>query len=72
MNQEDLKNKVFEMVAQSQKRMKPGDLAKTLARSLGVDKKNVRAAINELVEEGKIIYTYAGHNWLEIPPADQE
>jgi len=67
MATEDLKQKVFEMVAQSGKKLKPGDLARTLARSLGVDKKEVKAAIAELVAEGKIIYSYAGHSWLEVP-----
>jgi predicted transcriptional regulator len=67
MNREDLKNQVFEMVAKSQKKMKPGDLAKTLARSLGIDKNEVKAAISELTSEGRLIYSYAGHSWLEIP-----
>ncbi|MBU2550816.1 MAG: hypothetical protein KKB20_20570 [Proteobacteria bacterium] len=67
MNREDLKQKVFDMVALSHKKLKPGDLAKTLARSLGVDKKEVKAAIAELTEEGRLIYTYAGHSWLEVP-----
>ena len=66
-----MKKKVFEMVSESHKRMKPGDLARTLARSLGVDKKEVKTAIAELVSEGRIIYTYAGHSWLGVP-ADQE
>ena len=67
MDREDLKNKVFDMVAQSHKRMKPGDLAKSLARSLGIDKQEVKAAISELTSEGRLIYSYAGHSWLEIP-----
>ena len=67
MDREDLKNKVFELVASSHKKMKPGELAKTLAVSLGVDKKEVKAAITELTSSGKLIYTYTGHNWLEVP-----
>ncbi|MFH1091291.1 MAG: hypothetical protein V1742_06950 [Pseudomonadota bacterium] len=66
-----MKQKVFHLVAESHKRMKPGDLARTLARSLGVDKTEVKEAIAELAAEGKIVYTYAGHTWLEIP-ADSE
>ena len=71
MDREDLKRKVFDMVAASQKRVKPGDLARSLARSLGVDKREVKRAITELTSEGKLIYTYVGHNWLEVP-TDQE
>ena len=68
MEREEEKEKVFDMVAKSHKRYKPGDLARSLARSLGLDKKEVKAAINDLVGEGRIIYSYSGHSWLELPP----
>ncbi|MBW2092883.1 MAG: hypothetical protein JRI34_12280 [Deltaproteobacteria bacterium] len=71
MEHEDLKQEVFNLVAESQKKVKPSDLAKTLARSLGVDKKQVKKAINELVSEGRLVFTYTGHSWLEIP-SDKE
>jgi Mn-dependent DtxR family transcriptional regulator len=71
MNREDLKQKVFDLVASSQKRLKPGDLAKSLARSLGIDKREVHEAIRELTSEGRLIYTYAGHSWLELPADSQ-
>jgi len=71
MEREDLKKQVFEMVAKSQKKIKPGDLSRTLARSLGIDKKLVKEAISELVSEGKLLYTYTGHSWLEIPTDKQ-
>ncbi|MEE9437114.1 MAG: hypothetical protein V3V52_06590 [Candidatus Adiutricales bacterium] len=67
MEHEDLKKQVFDMVANSQKKIKPGDLVRTLARSLGIDKKLVKEAISELVSEGRLLYTYTGHSWLEIP-----
>ncbi len=66
-----MKQKVFEMVAHSQKKLKPTDLARTLARSLGVDKHEVKSAISELTSEGKLIYSYAGHSWLEIPAEEE-
>ena len=47
--------------------MKPSDLARTLAKSLGIDKKEVKEAITELTAEGKLVYSYAGHSWLEVP-----
>jgi DNA-binding MarR family transcriptional regulator len=71
MDKDDLKYRVFTLVAAGHKRYKPSDLARTLARSLGVDKKDVKSAIAELTEEGRLIYTYAGHSWLEVP-ADHE
>jgi Mn-dependent DtxR family transcriptional regulator len=71
MDREGLKKQVFELVAHSHKKMKPSDLARTLARSLDVDKKEVKEAIAELTYDGKLIYSYAGHSWLEVP-ADSE
>jgi hypothetical protein len=68
MEFEDLKQRVFEMVATSQKKVKPGDLARTLARLPGLDKQQVKEAINALVSEKKLIYTYTQHTWLELPP----
>jgi ABC-type enterochelin transport system ATPase subunit len=72
MDREDLKQKVFEMVVNNPKKMKPGDLARTLARLPGVNKTEVKAAITDLISEGRLIYSYAGHSWLEVPPADEE
>ncbi|MBW2060465.1 MAG: hypothetical protein JRI95_02760 [Deltaproteobacteria bacterium] len=71
MNPEDLKQEVFILVAESHKKIKPGDLARTLARSLKVDKRQVKEAISVLVSEGKLVYTYSGHTWLELP-SDKE
>jgi hypothetical protein len=72
MNPSDLKLHVFELVSRSQKKVKPGDLARTFARSLGVNKREVKKAITELVDEGRLIYTYSGHSWLELPPEEEE
>ena len=71
MEREDLKQKVFQMVAESHKRMKPVDLANSLARSMGINKKEVKAAITDLIDEGKLIYSYAGHSWLEVPTEEE-
>ena len=70
MEREEIKQKIYELAAGSHKKMKPGDLAKTMARSLGLDKKLVKEAINELVAEGRLVYSYAGHSWLEVPADD--
>ena len=72
MDHEDLKQKVFDLVVQNHKKMKPGDLARTLARLPGVTKADVKSAINDLVVDGRLVYSYAGHSWLEVPPADEE
>ena len=72
MDRNEIKDRIYRMVASSHKRMKPGDLAKTLARSLGVDKKEVKSAISELTEEGRLVYSYTQHNYLELPPPPPE
>ena len=71
MDREDLKQQVFDFVASSHKKLKPSDLARTLARSLGIDKKEVKEAMTDLVSEGRLIYSYAGHSWLEIPAENE-
>lgn len=72
MDREDLKQRVFDLVVKNPKKMKPGDLARTLARLPGVNKAEVKSAINDLISDGALIYSYAGHSWLEVPPADEE
>ena len=71
MDREDLKQQVFDFVAASHKKLKPSDLTRTLARSLGLDKKEVKEALSELVSDGRLVYSYAGHSWLEIPAENE-
>jgi hypothetical protein len=53
-----------------QKKWKPGDLTKAVTELFGADncdKKLGKAAIRELVESGRFVYTYFGGSFLEIP-----
>ena len=58
--------------AQGLKKLKPTDLQKSMAELFGdeVDKKLGKEAIKQLVNSGKVVYTYFGGSYLEIPPED--
>ena len=62
---------MYNMVKEAQglKKLKPGDLTKAMIQIYGddVDKKLCKAAIKELVNSGKCVYTYFGGSFLELP-----
>lgn len=49
------------------KRLKPGDLIKHAKETLGADKKASKDAIRQLTDDGKLVYSYFGGTWLELP-----
>ena len=51
------------------KKLKPTDLTKAMIQIYGddVDKKMCKAAIKELVNSGRCVYTYFGGSFIEIP-----
>jgi hypothetical protein len=55
--------------AQGMKKLKPTDLTKAMIELFGdeVDKKSCKAAIKELVNSGRCIYTYWGGSYIELP-----
>jgi len=68
---EEVADAMFKMVsdAQGQKKLKPGDLTKAMIQIFGdqVDKKLCKAAIKELVNNGRCVYTYFGGSFIELP-----
>ncbi len=69
---EEIADAMFKMVsdAQGQKKLKPMDLAKAMIQMFGeeeVDKKLCKTAIKELVNSGRVVYTYFGGSFLELP-----
>lgn len=68
---EEIADAMYKMVAESQgvKKLKPGDLTKLMMQQYPdeVDKKTCKAAIKELVNSGKCVYTYFGGSFLELP-----
>ncbi|HPA46318.1 MAG TPA: hypothetical protein PLG59_00855 [bacterium] len=69
---EEVCEAMFTMVADAagQKKYKPGDLIKSMIEKYGedrCDKQFCKQAIRELVESQRLIYTYFGGSYLEVP-----
>ena len=68
---EEIANAMYKMVeeSQGQKKLKPTDLIKAMHEIYEgrTDKKICKAAIKELVNSGKCVYTYFGGSFIEIP-----
>jgi hypothetical protein len=68
---DEVADAMFNMVkeAQGQKKLKPMDLTKAMIEVFGdeVDKKLCKGAIKQLVDSGKLVYTYFGGSFLELP-----
>ncbi len=62
---------MFKMVkdATGQKKLKPTDLSKAMIEIYGdeCDKQTCKSAIKELVNSGRLVYTYFGGSFLELP-----
>jgi len=71
VSQDELQEAMYKMVAdaQGQKKLKPGDVTKAMLERFGdrVDKKACKLAIRELVESQRLVYTYFGGSYLEVP-----
>jgi hypothetical protein len=68
---DEVADAMFNMVkdASGMKKLKPMDLTKGIMAQYGdeVDKKLCKAAIKQLVDSGKLVYTYFGGSFLELP-----
>ena len=68
---DEVADAMFNMVkdASGMKKLKPMDLTKAMVAQYGdeVDKKLCKAAIKQLVDSGKLVYTYFGGSFLELP-----
>ena len=68
---DEVADAMYKMVAdaQGQKKLKPGDLTKAMNEMYGeeVDKKLCKEAIKQLVNSGRLVYTYFGGSFLELP-----
>jgi hypothetical protein len=62
---------MFKLVKEAQglKKLKAMDLIKAMIEIYGdeVDKKLCKAAIKELINSGRCVYTYFGGSYVEIP-----
>ncbi len=69
---EEVAEAMYELVAeyQGRKKFKAGDLIKAMKEKFGedeVDKKLAKAAIRTLMDSGRLVYTYFGGSFIEVP-----
>lgn len=69
---EEVADAMYKMVKESmgQKKWKATDLTKAVIELFGedkCDKKLAKAAIRELMDSGRCVYTYFGGSFIEIP-----
>ena len=70
MEKEEVKQKIYALVEKSvgKKKLKSSDIQKTISAEAGISRDEVKDALRDLVDEGKLIYTYFGGSFIEIPP----
>ena len=68
---DEIAEAMFSMVkdAFGVKKLKPMDLTKAMMQLYEgeVDKKTCKAAIKQLIDSGRCVYTYFGGSYIEIP-----
>lgn len=69
---EEVADSMFELVSeyQGKKKFKPGDLTKAMIGKFGAedcDKKLCKAAIRQMMDSGRCVYTYFGGSFIEVP-----
>ena len=69
---EELAEEMLKMVTQyeGKKNLKAGDLTKAMIAKYGEDevsKKDCKAAIRELMESGRTVYSYFGGSYVTLP-----
>jgi hypothetical protein len=66
---EEIADAMYGMVkdAAGQKKLKPMDLTKAMRELHDADKKTCKAAIKQLIDSGRCVYTYFGGSFIEIP-----
>ena len=70
MEKAEVVQKIYELVEKStgKKKLKSSDIQKQISADCGVSRDEVKDALRDLIDEGKLIYTYFGGSFVEIPP----
>ena len=68
MDASELQKKIYDLVEKNmgKKKMKAGDIKKAMVAE-GASEDEVKAAIRELVDGGKLVYSYFGGSFIEVP-----
>jgi hypothetical protein len=68
---DEIADAMYKLVEEAQglKKLKPMDLTKSMIQLYGdeVDKKLCKAAIKQIIDSGRCVYTYFGGSFIEIP-----
>ncbi len=70
MESEELKDKIFAFMQQmkGKKKLKEKDVCKKISEDTGLDKDTVKKALREMIDVGKLMYSYGGGaSSVEIP-----
>jgi hypothetical protein len=70
MEKDELKEKIFAFVqaAKGKKKLKEKDIIKGVSADTGADKDEVKKAMREMIDVGKLMYSYGGGaSSVEIP-----
>ena len=70
MEKEEVKQQIYALVEKSvgKKKLKSSDIQKTISAEAGITRDEVKDALRDLIDEGKLIYTYFGGSYVELPP----
>jgi len=63
----DVKKAVIQKIAGSGQRLRPVEVTEDLSARMGIHPGKVKRAINELVLEGKLEFTFYGQAFIELP-----
>ena len=60
---------MFDLVKEysGKKKLKPMDLTKAMKEKFSCDKKLCKEALKQIIESGRVVYTYFGASYVEIP-----
>lgn len=71
---EEVAEAMFNMVKEATglRKLKPMDLTKNVMELYGdkADKQLCKAAIKQLIDSGRCVYTYFGGSYIELPPKE--
>ncbi|HCC68307.1 MAG TPA: hypothetical protein DEP99_00235 [Nitrospiraceae bacterium] len=70
MEKEEIKQKIYELLEKSKgkKKLKEKDVINAISEESGVDKDTVKKALREMIDVGKVMYSYSGGaSSVEIP-----
>ncbi len=70
MEKEELKDKIFAFMEKykGKKKLKEKDVLKGVSEELSIDKEEVKKALREMIDVGRLMYSYGGGaSSVEIP-----